>query len=150
MEKVYLLMWWQPRRLFFFTQHLPAQTQSEPCQAAGWDAALLAATQEPHESANRSFALTPPNALLNFPGLRAAIINFIFKPRLSCAGARECCWAVDLFSVRSSQCSPGTCKGCGQIQPLLPETGRGCYRHSHGRSRANLAIPCPYRNSVGN
>lgn len=74
----------------FFMEHLPVQTQSEPSQAAGWAAASLAVMQEPHESANRSFALTAPNALLNFPGLRAAkSVNFIFKPRLSCAGVWE-------------------------------------------------------------
>lgn len=64
----------------------------EPGQATGWDAATLAAMQEPHGSANRSFALTAPNGPLNFPGLKAVkSVNFIFKPRLSYAGAWEGC-----------------------------------------------------------
>lgn len=71
-------------------EHLSSLAQSEPCLVPGWDAALLAAMQEMHKAANRSFTLATSKALLNIPGLRAAmIIHSNFKPRLPCTGSIE-------------------------------------------------------------
>lgn len=57
-EKVYLLRCWQLTFCFFFSCSTFPCSHNGPGQATGWDAATLAAVQEPHGSAKRSFALT--------------------------------------------------------------------------------------------